>query len=450
MIESIDPYTGNVIATYQEMSKEAVAAAIARGNRQFNTWRKLPVAERCHYFHKVSVHLKEHKRTYALLMSREMGKPVKQAEAEVEKCAWLCDYYADHAEAFLKDKVIETDASRSYVSYEPLGVILGVMPWNYPFWQVFRFLVPTLISGNTALLKHASNVMGCAEAIEQIFQDCGFPDSVFQQLPVKSDLVAYILSHHFVRGVSLTGSEKAGSAVAEIAGREIKTSLLELGGSNAFIVLDDADLDKAVTTAVQARYQNTGQSCIAAKRILLHEEIADSFITRFLEEVKHLCSGDPKNEETYIGVMAREDLARELEDQLQRAKSAGAQVLIGGTRKGAYFEPTVVRTQDPMNPVMQEETFGPLVTVSTFSSLEEAVRLSNNTGFGLGVSLFTAYPGRITPVIHDFKEGAVFINEMVKSDPRLPFGGIKNSGYGRELGQEGIRAFVNKKTVYIR
>lgn len=450
MIESIDPYTGEVLATYPEMTKEKVAAAIARADKAFQSWRRLSVSARSHYFMQVSEHLKQHQREFALLMCKEMGKPLKQAEAEVEKCAWLCEFYAANAEAFLEDDTIETEASHSYVSYEPLGVILGVMPWNYPFWQVFRFLVPTLISGNTALLKHASNVMGCAAAIEQIFHDCGFPDGVFQQLPVKSDLVAFVLSHESVRGVSLTGSEKAGRAVAEISGREIKTSLLELGGSNAFIVLDDADLEKAVTTAIQARYQNTGQSCIAAKRLLLHEEIAERFMARFLEKVKLLKSGDPKEEETYIGVMAREDLAVTLEDQLQRAVSAGAEVLCGGIRKGAYFEPTVIRVQDTNSPVMQEETFGPLVAVSTFSSLEEAVTLSNSTGFGLGVTLFTEHPERILPVVGDFKEGAVFINELVKSDPRLPFGGVKNSGYGRELGLEGIRAFVNKKTVYIQ
>lgn len=384
-----------------------------------------------------------------MLMSKEMGKPIKQGEAEIEKCAWLCDYYAINAAEFLRQKKVDTDATQSYVSYEPLGVILGVMPWNYPFWQVFRFTVPTLLSGNTVLLKHASNVMGCAQAIEKIFTACGFPDHAFQHLIIKSDQVEWVLSHKYVQGVSLTGSEKAGRAVAAVAGRAIKTSLLELGGSNAFIVLEDADLDRAVATAVQARYQNTGQSCIAAKRLLLHDAIAEDFLDRFVRKVKELKSGDPRNDDTFIGVMAREDLAKTLESQMHRSLEYGAKLICGGRRQGAYFEPTVMVSAHTSVPVMQEETFGPLVCACTFKTLDEAIRVSNDSGFGLGVSVFTKTPENIISRIDDFNEGAVFINELVKSDPRLPFGGVKVSGYGRELGLEGIRAFVNAKTVFV-
>lgn len=449
MLKSINPYTGEEIGSYLPYTASEIDSHIDLAHQSFLTWRNEPLSVRCSYFKKVALHLEEHKRTYAELMSREMGKPVTQGVAEIEKCAWLCNYYSQHGEAFLNPKMVETDAAESFVLYEPLGVILGVMPWNYPFWQVFRFAVPTILSGNTVLLKHASNVMGCAQAIERVFVACGFPDGVFQQLVVGSEAVEGILSDNRVLGVSLTGSEKAGKSVASIAGREIKTSLLELGGSNAFIVMNDADLDKAVRTAINARYQNTGQSCIAAKRFLLHEHIADQFLIRFKEVLSQLKTGDPLQDDTYIGVLAREDLAEVLEAQMERSLDAGAELLYGGERKGAYFHPAVMRTRQVNVPVMQEETFGPLVCAYIFRSLDEAIAVSNSSKFGLGVSIFTGNTEQIKKRIPEFNEGAVFINEMVKSDPRLPFGGVKYSGYGRELGLEGIRAFVNVKTVYI-
>ncbi|THD67915.1 NAD-dependent succinate-semialdehyde dehydrogenase [Robertkochia marina] len=450
MIKSINPYTGKLIAQYEAYDETTVMHMIEKGSNSFLAWRKTGVHERCELIKGVGDHLLKKKDAYARLMSLEMGKPVKQAIAEIEKCAWLCDYYSDNAPGFLKDKEVITDAAMSYVAYEPLGVVLAVMPWNYPFWQVFRFAVPTLLAGNTCLLKHASNVMGCAEEIQKIFIDCGFPEGTFQNLVIGSDKVEMVLEHPKVRAVSLTGSEAAGKAVAAIAGKNIKSSLLELGGSNATIILKDADLKEALNTVINARYQNTGQSCIAAKRLLVDKHIADEFIDRFLEEVKKLRSGDPLDEETYIGVLAREELAEELEDQMNRSITAGATILCGGDRKRAYFEPTVLKTNDPTVAVMQEETFGPLMCVCVFDGIEEAIELSNQTNFGLGVSIFTQDIERIKSYIPRFEEGAVFVNELVKSDPRLPFGGVKNSGYGRELGLEGIRSFVNVKTVYIK
>lgn len=450
MIRSINPYSGELITQYEEYDKDEVRHMIEKGDDCFLSWRKTGIHERCKLIRRVGDHLLNSKDTYARLMSREMGKPLKQALAEIEKCAWLCDYYADNAPGFLKEKVIETDAAMSWVAYEPLGVVLAVMPWNYPFWQVFRFAVPTLLAGNTCLLKHASNVMGCAEEIQEIFKACGFPEGAFQNLVIGSNMVEMVLAHPKVRAVSLTGSEGAGKAVASIAGKNIKSSLLELGGSNASIILKDADLREAVETVVQARYQNTGQSCIAAKRLLIDKHVVDAFMDQFIQKVKDLRSGDPLDEETFIGVLAREELAEELEDQMNRSLNNGATLLYGGRRKGAYFEPTILMTKDADVAAMQEETFGPLMCVCVFEGLEEAIELANRTKYGLGVSIFTKDTEALKDYIPRFEEGAVFVNELVKSDPRLPFGGVKNSGYGRELGREGIQAFVNAKTVYIK
>lgn len=449
MIKSINPYTGKLLGSYEVLEEKELYNKIDLAEAAYAEWKNTSLGYRCDLMRRVGAHLREKKQELGELMAKEMGKPVSQGVAEIEKCAWLCDYYADHAEDYLKENVVKTDAVNSYVSYEPLGVILAVMPWNYPFWQVFRFAVPTLLSGNTGLLKHASNVMGCAARIEGIFKACGFPEGVFQNLAIGSDMVELIIKHQAVKAVSLTGSDAAGRAVASLAGEHIKTSLLELGGSNAAVVLKDADLQKSAATIIKARFQNTGQSCIAAKRLLLHRDIEEEFMSIFLKMVSRLKSGDPLDPDTYIGVLAREDLAGELEDQLERSLEKGAELLCGGRREGAYFEPTVVKVDHTDMPVMQEETFGPLLAVYSCQDLEEAIRISNSTGFGLGVSIFTRDTSAILPKIKDFDEGAVFINEMVKSDPRLPFGGIKDSGYGRELGVEGIRAFVNTKTVYI-
>ncbi len=378
-----------------------------------------------------------------------MGKPITQSIAEVEKCAALCDYYAENAPKMLADKIIETEAYKSYVSYEPIGIVLAIMPWNYPFWQVMRFAVPALMAGNVAILKHASNVMKSAISIEKIFERAGFPAGCFTNLPIGSKMVEEIIKNPKVKAVTLTGSEAAGRAVAANAGNEIKKTVLELGGSNALVVFADCNLQKTVKTCVQARFQNAGQSCIAGKRLLVESSIATEFTKAFIEEVSKLRSGDPLSEETTIGTMARVDLAEELEKQLQDALNKGGEVLLGGKRNQAYFEPTVVGKVTTDMLIFKEEVFGPLIGITTFKEEKEAVALSNSSAFGLGVTIFTENFEKAFRLIPKFDEGAVFVNELVKSDQRLPFGGTKNSGYGRELSQDGIQEFVNKKTVYI-
>ena len=378
-----------------------------------------------------------------------MHKPISQAIAEVEKCALLCNYYYENAETFLATKHIKTEASESFVTYEPLGVILGVMPWNFPFWQVFRFAVPTLIAGNTVLVKHASNVPKSAQLIQEIFEQAGFPKGCYQDLPIPSSKVANIIANPIIKAVSLTGSEQAGIAVATEAGKHLKKCVLELGGSNAFVILEDANLEKAVATAVNARMQNAGQSCIAAKRFLVHENIADAFVDKFKVAIKNLKTGNPLDKETQIGSLARVDLAEELEVQVQKSIEMGAKLVVGGNRKDAFYEPTILTNITTEMPVFNEVTFGPVAAIITFKTLEEAIELSNQSEFGLGVSIFTQNIDFIKTKISVFNEGAVFINEMVKSDPRLPFGGIKKSGYGRELAEDGIKEFVNVKTVVI-
>ncbi|MFY8069308.1 MAG: NAD-dependent succinate-semialdehyde dehydrogenase [Flavobacterium sp.] len=412
-------------------------------------WSKKPLIDRLSFLPNLSSLLIEHKEEYASIITSEMHKPITQALAEVEKCALLCKYYYENAETFLATKSIKTDASESYVVYEPLGVILGIMPWNFPFWQVFRFAVPTLIAGNTVVVKHASNVPKCGELIESIFNAAGFPKGCYQNLPIPSNKVSNIIANPTIKAVSLTGSEQAGVAVATEAGKHLKKCVLELGGNNAFIVLEDAVLEKAVAIAVNARMQNAGQSCIAAKRFLVHETILDAFIEKFKIAIQNLKTGNPLDRDTQIGSLARVDLAEELEQQVQKSIQMGAQLITGGKRYEAFFEPTILTDVTPIMPVFKEETFGPVAVITTFKTIDEAIELSNQSEFGLGVSLFTQDVDFIKTKISAFNEGAVFINEMVKSDPRLPFGGIKKSGYGRELAEEGLKEFVNVKTVVI-
>jgi succinate-semialdehyde dehydrogenase / glutarate-semialdehyde dehydrogenase len=396
----------------------------------------------------VAKELRENKNEYATTITQEMGKPITQAIAEIEKCAWVCEYYANNAEEHLSSKTIETDAKQSYISYEPIGVVLAVMPWNYPFWQVFRFAAPALMAGNIGVLKHASNVMQSAENIQKVFERAGLPKGCFQNLPISSGKVESVIRDPRIQAVTLTGSKPAGSSVASIAGEEIKKSVLELGGSNALVVFKDANLEEAVKTCVQARFQNTGQSCIAGKRLLLDESISEEFLELFTKSVRELKSGDPMDEETFVGVLAREDLAEDLEEQVNSSVKAGAKILLGGKRDGTYFEPTIISEVSSKMKVFKEETFGPVISVTTFSSEQEAVDLVNTSDFGLGVSIFTEDFEKAKKLVPQFEDGAVFINELVKSDPRLPFGGTKISGYGRELSMYGIREFVNIKTVY--
>lgn len=449
-VKSTNPYSGKVIASYITHTKNEVKNSLEKANEQFNYWKNVSFEERKKLMLNVTKELKLNKYEYAKLITLEMGKPITQAIAEIEKCAWLCEYYAENTEAHLATEIIKTDAHSSYISYKPLGVVLAIMPWNYPFWQVFRFAAPALMAGNIPVLKHASNVFGSALNIQKVFERAGFPNHCFTTLLVGSDVVGSIIENPIVIGVTLTGSEPAGAAVASIAGKNIKKTVLELGGNNALIVFKDANIDQAVDACVQARFQNNGQSCIAGKRLLIDESIAKEFLKKLKAKVNSLKSGDPQDAETYIGVMAKENLAEELEKQLQKSVKAGANIVIGGKRRGAYFEPTIVNQVTKEMEIFKEETFGPLLSVTTFKTENQAVALSNHSKFGLGVSLFSKDIERMKLLIPQFEEGAVFINDFVKSDPRLPFGGIKTSGYGRELGREGVREFVNIKTVYIK
>ncbi|MFC0777144.1 NAD-dependent succinate-semialdehyde dehydrogenase [Flavobacterium sp. HJSW_4] len=449
MIKSINPYNQEIVYEVAEFDRKEVENAIDKADAQYKIWKEIPFSERSVLMKAVGQELRKNSREYAEVITQEMGKPITQSLAEVEKCAALCDYYAENAPKMLADKIIETEAHKSYVSYEPIGIVLAIMPWNYPFWQVMRFAVPALMAGNVAVLKHASNVMKSAMSIEKIFERAGFPAGCFTNLPIGSKMVEEIIRNPKVKAVTLTGSEAAGRAVAGVAGNEIKKTVLELGGSNALVVFADCNLQKTVKTCVQARFQNAGQSCIAGKRLLVESSIATEFTKAFVEEVSKLRSGDPLNEETTIGTMARVDLAEELEKQLQDALDKGGKVLLGGKRNKAYFEPTVIGNVTTDMSIFKEEIFGPLIGITTFKDEKEAVALSNSSPFGLGVTIFTEDFEKAFRLVPKFDEGAVFVNELVKSDQRLPFGGTKNSGYGRELSQDGIQEFVNKKTVYI-
>ena len=448
MITSKNPYTGEVIEEFKEYTKEEINNAIKKADDRYKTWRKVSFSEKSKLLKNAAKELRDNKQSYAEDITQEMGKPITQALAEIEKCAWVCEYYAENAENHLAKEIIETNAQKSYVSYEPIGIVLAIMPWNYPFWQVFRFAAPALMAGNIGLLKHASNVMRSANNIQKVFERAGFPDGCFQNLVISSSKIEDILKDKRVKAVTLTGSKPAGSAVAATAGSEIKKSVLELGGSNALVVFKDANIAEAVKTCVQARFQNTGQSCIAGKRLLLHERIAEEFMEEFVKQVKELKSGDTMDEDTFIGTLAREDLAEDLEKQIQDSVKQGAKIVLGGKRDKAYFEPTIITNVKKGMPVFDQETFGPAMAVTTFKEDQEAIDLVNYSDFGLGVSIFTEDFTFAEKIVPAFEDGAVFVNELVKSDPRLPFGGTKISGYGRELSSHGIQEFINRKTVY--
>lgn len=447
---SINPYNNTVLGTYTGLSTDQTAEKLEKAQAAFKKWKGVPMEDRAVLMKKAGQVLRDNVEEYARMITLEMGKPIKESRAEINKCAWVCDYYAENAAEFLATEEIATDAQKSMVRHDPIGTVLAIMPWNFPFWQVFRFAAPTLMAGNTGLLKHAPNVFGCAIQMEEVFTKAGFPEGVFQNLIVHHDQTETIIAHDAVKAVTLTGSERAGSAVAEIAGRHLKKSLLELGGNNAFIVWEDADIDKAVQTALVARMLNCGQSCIAAKRFILLDGIYDEFVEKFTKAVSAMTDGDPLEETTQVGPLARKDLADQLQSQVQKSVIQGAKLLYGGNQKGCYHKPTVLGDVEPHMAAFTQETFGPLAAMIRAKSIDEAFELSEMSAYGLGVTVCTTNIDKALSMADRVSDGAYFINELVKSDPRLPFGGTKRSGYGRELAKDGILEFVNRKTVYVK
>lgn len=453
-IATINPATGETIKTFNALTDAELLLKLEKAQQAFVQYRQTPMAQRGEWLKKAAEILEGDRDRFAKTMTLEMGKTVKSAIAEVEKCASVCRYYAENAAQFLADVPAQTDASHSFVRYAPLGVILAVMPWNFPFWQVFRFAAPALMAGNVGLLKHASNVPQCALAIEEIMQRAGFPDGVFQTLLVGADKVELIINDERVKAATLTGSEPAGMSLAAAAGKQIKKTVLELGGSDPYIVLESADLEAAVSTAVTARMINTGQSCIAAKRFIVVEAIAEEFERRMVEKLQALKVGDPMNPETDLGPLATPSILKDLDKQVQESAAMGAKVLTGGKplsdRAGNFYLPTILTDIPEGSPASHEEFFGPVALLFRVADIDEAIAMANNTSFGLGASAWTNVEEERDRLINEIEAGAVFINGMVKSDPRLPFGGIKRSGYGRELSIQGIHEFVNVKSVWVK
>ncbi|HTR04204.1 MAG TPA: NAD-dependent succinate-semialdehyde dehydrogenase [Thermoanaerobaculia bacterium] len=450
-IASVNPATGETLRTFTPLTEPEVERRVALGASAFPRWRATSFAERAGVVSRAADALEARKQELGRIMTLEMGKPIGSAVAEAEKCAWVCRYYAESAERFLADEPVATDARRSYVRYEPLGPVLAVMPWNFPFWQVFRFAAPALMAGNVGLLKHASNVPQCALAIEEVFRDAGAPEGVFQTLLVGSDRVAALVADPRIAAVTLTGSEGAGVSVGREAGAQIKKAVLELGGSDPFIVMPSADLAAAVSTAVKARTINNGQSCIAAKRFIVHEKIAAEFERLFVEKMAALKIGDPTDPSVEIGPLATPAIAAEVDDLVQKSVRAGARLALGGKRldrPGSFYAPTVLADVPAHSPAANEEIFGPVASLFRVKSLDEAIAVANQTRFGLGASAWTRDDAERDRLVRGIEAGAVFVNGMVKSDPRLPFGGVKKSGFGRELSEHGIREFVNVKTVW--
>lgn len=448
-IQTRNPFTGVALQTYRLLSDDQLIDCLIKSDAAFGEWQRRSIQDRIAVLQAAASILENDIRRLSVAITAEMGKPISESEAEIRKCAWVCRYYAAHAENFLSPVEIATDAQKSFVRFDPIGTVLAVMPWNFPFWQVFRFLAPALAAGNTALLKHASNVVGCGEWISDIMHRAGCPQHVFQHLIIDHEQVAFVLENPIVKAVTLTGSEKAGSEVAELAGKYLKKTVLELGGSNAFIVLDDARLDTAVNLGVSARMLNTGQSCIAAKRFIVVDSLYEAFVERFVDAVGQLKAGDPFDADTQIGLLARKDLAEKLHDQVLDAVNNGARLLCGGWYNECFYAPTVLADVQPGMKVFDEETFGPVAAIIRAADTDDAIRLSELSDYGLGVTICTENISTAMQLAASVTDGAVFINELVKSDPRLPFGGTKKSGYGRELSRDGLMEFVNRKVVYV-
>jgi len=452
-MQSINPHSGQVIRTYEAQDDAQVERLLGAAADAFHEWRRSSFDDRAPLMKGAARVLRERKQQLAGLMADEMGKVLRDGGAEIEKCAACCDYYADNAQRFLANQPVQTDAKNSYIAFDPLGPVLAIMPWNFPFWQVFRFAAPALMAGNVGVLKHASNVSGCALAIGQVFEDAGFPQHAFTPLLIESGRVEKVIRHPAIMAVTLTGSTPAGRSVAAAAGSELKKTVLELGGSDPYLVLEDADLDLAVDTCVKSRLINAGQSCIAAKRFIVHKSLCARFEQAYAERFRQIRFGDPRDDASDIGPMARADLRDGIHDQVERSVRAGARLLVGGrippdSTVGAYYPPTVLSGVTPGMPAFDEEVFGPVAAIIAADDEEQAIALANRSPYGLGAALFTRDDARADRVARRIEAGNVFINSFVKSDPHLPFGGVKHSGYGRELSWFGIQEFVNVKTVY--
>ena len=454
MIQSIYPYDNSVIKTYEEMSSNEVDSILESSQKAFNEWKKIPILQRAILMKNAGAVLRGGIKEYSELMTLEMGKPIQQSRAEIEKCAMVCDFFADNSERFLKDEIIPTDAARSYVSYQPLGVILAIMPWNFPFWQVIRFAAPTLMAGNTGILKHASNVTGSALALEDIFKKAGFPGNVFRTLVIPAKNVKRVIENPVIQAVSITGSVPAGKAVASAAGSVLKKCVLELGGSDPYVILKDADLESAADICVTSRLLNGGQSCIAAKRFISVESVFDKFEKLYVEKMALKKMGDPFNESNDVGPQASISLRDELHEQVVRSVKAGAKLLLGGeipNDKSAFYPPTVLTNVTAGMSAFDEELFGPVAALIKAKDEADAIRLANLTVFGLGAAVFTRDIKNGERIAREeLFAGNCFVNQLVRSDPRLPFGGVKESGYGRELSTFGIKEFTNIKTVYVK
>jgi len=453
-IATINPATNQIVQVYSEMSREEVNRIVAEAHAAFLEWKNVRLSERAEAMKQAARILRQTAEAHARLMAQEMGKPLKAGMAEVEKCAWVCDYYAENAGQFLKPEIIETDASKSFVVFEPLGVVLAVMPWNYPFYQVFRFAAPALMAGNACVLKHASNVPGCALEIEEIFRKSGFPQNLFRTLLIAKEHFDAVMENPHIEAVTLTGSTPAGRTVAQKAGSLLKKTVFELGGSDAYVILEDADLDAAVKICVESRLLNGGQSCIAAKRFIVVDSLREKFVQLFVERLRAVKMGDPLQPETELGPLARIDLRDALHRQVQQSIAKGARCLLGGVipgGNGAYYPPTVLIDVQKAMPAYEEELFGPVAAIISARDETEAIAIANDTRFGLGAAVFTRDVLKGEKIAtHELQAGSCFVNALVKSDPRLPFGGIKDSGYGRELSHYGTKEFVNIKTVYVK
>ncbi len=453
-LTAINPANGDTIQTYEQPPFDKVKDYIKGAHQAFTGWKEISFSQRAEFMKNASKVLIENKEAYAKIMAMEMGKPIRQGRSEVEKCAWVCEYYADNALGMLQPEKIATDASNSFVTFRPLGVILAIMPWNYPFWQVFRFAAPGLMAGNAGVLKHASNVPGCALAIEDVFNKAGFPENLFRNVLISGEQTKGVIEHPLIKAVTLTGSNFAGQAVASTAGKLLKKSVLELGGSDPYIVLEDADLQSAAKTCVESRLLNSGQSCIAAKRFVVIEDVRRRFEDMFIAYMQTKKMGNPMEEDIDIGPQARFDLRDDLHRQVAQSIEKGAKCLLGGeipNGKGAYYPATVLSGIQKGMPAYEEEVFGPVAAIISVKDEREAIQVANDSSFGLGAAIFTEDLERGERIAtYELEAGCCFVNAFVKSDPRLPFGGIKSSGYGRELSHYGIKEFVNIKTVYVQ